>query len=101
MVPMAKKIQVDARSIAALRDLLGSASMDLGCRPFVRRRGDRYVVVAIAEDLEIDRLRAARTGDVGIEVLEELPPATSRRAAVSRGNRFAGGEIPRGLARKE
>jgi hypothetical protein len=98
---MAKKIRIDAPSIAALRDFVGAATLDLGCRPVAWRRDDRYAVVAVAEDAEIDRLQAARSGTIRIEVLEELPPAAARRAMAPRGNRFGRGEVPRGLARKE
>jgi hypothetical protein len=54
-----KKIRIDAASLGELRAFLSDADVDLGCRPFARRFGDRFSVVGIADDADMARLRAS------------------------------------------
>jgi hypothetical protein len=98
---MPRKVRFEARSLDELRDFLSDAEVDLGCRPYARRRGDRYSVIGIADDGEVGRLNARAASNVRIEALEELPPPEARSSDVSATNRFLRGAIPRGLARKE
>jgi hypothetical protein len=98
---MPKKIRIDAPSLDRLRGFLSRTDVDMGCRPHVTRRDDRFYAVAIAEDAEIARMNARVADDVRIEVLADVSPPQARLRMVSRGNRFLRGEIPRGLGRKE
>jgi hypothetical protein len=98
---MPKKIRIDAPSLDALRGFLSRADVDMGCRPHVTRRENRFSAVAIAEDAEIARMNARLAGDVRIEILADLPSPQARLRMVQRGNRFLRGEIPRGFGRKE
>ncbi len=98
---MPKKIRIDAPSLDQLRDFLAGADVDMGCRPFVRKKEGRFAVIAVAEDADIGRLSARIAGDVRVEVLEELPSPELRLRMVQPGNRYLRGEIPTGLGKKE
>jgi hypothetical protein len=98
---MPKKIRIDAADLDQLRNFLAGAEVDLGCRPFARRREERFSVIAIAEDAAIQRLNARAAAGVRIEVLEELPPPETRLRMVRPRNRFLRGDIPRGFGVKE
>jgi hypothetical protein len=102
-----KKIRIEAPSVEHLRDFLSGADVDLGCRPFAKKTGDRFSVAAVAEDADIGRMHAriasdARiAGDVSIEVLEDVPEPETRLRMVQPRNRYLRGEIPTGLGKKE
>ena len=98
---MTKKARISAESLPELRDFLAGAEVDMGCRPVAVKRGDRYTTTVISSDEELDRLSARRSSSVRIEVLEEVAPPESRLRLVRSGNRFAGGQVPRGLGVKE
>ena len=98
---MTRKVRVSAERLPELRDFLSGADVDMGCRPVAVKRGDRFATTVISSDEELDRLSARRSSSVRIEVLEEVPPPESRLRMVRAGNRFAGGQIPRGLGVKE
>ena len=98
---MAKKARISAESLPELRNFLAGADVDFGCRPVAVKRGDRFATTVISSDKELDQLAARRSGGVRIEVLEEVAPAESRLRMVRPGNRFAGGQVPRGLGVKE
>ena len=98
---MPKKIRIDAPSLDRLRDFLAGTDVDMGCRPHVTRRNNRFSAVALAEDAEIARMNARADDDVHVEILADLPSPQARLRMVSRGNRFLRGEIPRGFGRKE
>jgi hypothetical protein len=95
-----KKIRIDAASLGELRAFLSDGDVDLGCRPFARKLGERFSVVGVADDADIARLSARVVGGVRIEVLEELPPPEARLRMVQPRNRFLRGDVPRGLGRK-
>jgi hypothetical protein len=65
------------------------------------KRGDRFATTVVSSDEELDQLSRRRSAGVRIEVLEEIPPPASRLRMVRPGNRFAGGQVPRGLGVKE
>jgi hypothetical protein len=73
----------------------------MGCRPVAVKRGDRFATTVISGEEELDRLSRRRSRGVRIEVLEEGAPPAARLRMVRSGNRFAGGEVPRGLGVKE
>ncbi len=102
---MPKKVSIEAPSLNQLRGFLADTDVDLGCRPFARKSGDRFSVTGIAEDEQIGRLsaRSAARGadDVRVEVLEELPSAEDRLRMVRSGRAARRGGLPRGLGRKE
>jgi hypothetical protein len=98
---MPKKIRIDAPSLDRLRGFLSRADVDMGCRPFVTKRENRFSTVAIADDAEIARMSARVADDVHVEILADLPSPEARLRMVQRGNRFLRGEIPRGFGRKE
>jgi hypothetical protein len=98
---MTKKVRVSAESLPELRDFLADAAVDMGCRPVAVKRGDRFATTVISGDEELDRLSARRAGGVRIEVLEEVRSPAARLRMMRAGNRFAGGQVPRGLGVKE
>lgn len=98
---MTRKARVSAESLPELRDFLAEADVDMGCRPVAVRRGDRFATTVISSDDELDRLSARRSSSVRIELLEEVAPPETRLRLVRSGNRFAGGQVPRGLGVKE
>jgi hypothetical protein len=98
---MTKKVRVSAENLPELRDFLAGADVDMGCRPVAVKRGDRFATTVISGEEELDRLSRRRSRGVRIEVLEEVAPPAARLRMVRSGNRFAGGEVPRGLGVKE
>ena len=98
---MAKKARISAETLPELRDFLAGAEVDFGCRPVAVKRGDRVATTVISSDEELGRLSRRRAGGVRIEVLEEIAPPEARLRMVRPGNRFAGGQVPRGLGVKE
>ena len=98
---MTKKVRVSAETLPELRDFLAGAQVDMGCRPVAVKRGDRFATTVISGDEELDRLSARRAGSVRIEVLEEMRSPAARLRMMRAGNRFAGGQVPRGLGVKE
>jgi hypothetical protein len=98
---MARKARISAESIVELRDFLSGADVDFGCRPVAVTRGDRFAATVVSSDEELGRLSRRRSGGVQIELLEEIPPPAARLRMVRPGNRFAGGQVPRGLGVKE
>jgi hypothetical protein len=98
---MAKKARISAESLVELRDFLRGSEVDFGCRPVAVRRGDRFATTVISSDEELGRLSRRRAGGVRIEVIAEIPPPEARLGMVRSGNRFAGGQVPRGLGVKE
>jgi len=98
---MTRKVRVSAERLPELRDFLSGADVDMGCRPVAVKRGDRFATTVISGDEELARLSARRSSSVRIEVLGEIPPPETRMRMVRAGNRFAGGQIPRGLGVKE
>jgi hypothetical protein len=100
---MTKKVRISAESLPRLRDFVVSADVDMGCRPVALKRGDRFATTVLSSDEELERLSRRRSVGIEIEVLEEIPPAEARLRMVRTrsGNRFAGGQVPRGLGRKE
>lgn len=98
---MPKKLRISAESVQRLRGFLSDADVDMGCRPVAREREGRVETVVISSETEYGRLTARRSAGIEIEDLGDLPePATRLRMARS-GNRFAAGEVPRGLGIKE
>ena len=98
---MARKARISAESLVELRNFLAGADVDFGCRPVAVKRGDRFATTVVSSEEELDQLSRRRSAGVRIEVLEEIPPPASRLGMVRPGNRFAGGQVPRGLAVKE
>ena len=98
---MARKARISAETLVELRDFLAGADVDFGCRPVAVKRGDRFATTVVSSDEELGRLSRRRSGGVRIEVLEEIPPPETRLRMVRPGNRFAGGQVPRGLGVKE
>jgi hypothetical protein len=98
---MTRKVRVSAERLPELRDFLAGADVDMGCRPVAVKRGDRFATTVISSDEELARLSARRSSSVRIEVLGEIPPPDTRMRMVRAGNRFAGGQVPRGLGVKE
>jgi len=98
---MKRKVKISAESKQALRQFLANTEVDLGCRPVARRESGKISAVAVIDDVEIARLDVRAASGISIEVLETIPPAESRKALVSPGNRFLAGERPRGLGVKE
>ena len=98
---MTKKVRVSAETLPELRDFLAGATVDMGCRPVAVKRGDRFATTVISGEEELDRLSARRVGGVRIEVLEEVASPEVRLRMAPAGNRFAGGQTPRGLGVKE
>jgi hypothetical protein len=98
---MTKKVRISAESLPQLRDFLLSADVDMGCRPVASNLGDRFATTVLSSDDELERLSRRRAGGVEIEVLGEVAPPEVRLRMVRAGNRFAGGQVPRGLGVKE
>ena len=98
---MTRKARVSAESLSELRDFLAGADVDMGCRPVAVKRGERFATTVISSDDELDRLSTRRSSSVRIELLEEIAPPETRLRMVRSGNRFAGGQVPRGLGVKE
>jgi len=98
---MTKKVRISAESLPQLRDFLAIADVDMGCRPVALKRGDRFATTVLSTDQELERLSRRRAGGIQIDVLEEIAPPESRLRMVRSGNRFAGGQVPRGLGVKE
>jgi hypothetical protein len=98
---MTRKARISAESLPELRDFLKDADVDMGCRPVAVKRGDRFATTVISSDEELGRLSMRRSSSVRIEVLEEVAPPASRLRMVRSGNRFADGQVPRGLGVKE
>jgi hypothetical protein len=102
---MPKKISIDAPSLGQLRGFLADMDVDLGCRPFVRKKGDRFSVIGVADDAQLGRLAerslARSADDVRVEVLEELPSSEERLRMVKSRSSIRRDGLPRGLGRKE
>ncbi len=98
---MPKKLKIKAADLGTLRDFLMGADVDFGCRPVARRAPEGFYTIALADDVQLGRLNARRSGGVEIEVIEELPDPRTQRRMVSQRNRFLRGEVPRGLGKKE
>ena len=64
---MPKKIRIDAPSLDGLRGFLSRADVDMGCRPHVTKRENRFYAVAIAEDAEIARMNTRVADDVHVD----------------------------------
>ena len=98
---MPKKLRVSAQTLPELRDFLAEADVDMGCRPVAVKEGDRYLTTVVSNDEELNRMNARRSGGIRIEVVEEMPEPATRLRMLRLDNRFLGGDVPRGLGRKE
>jgi len=98
---MPKKLRIDAPSLEELRDFLSVTELDMGCRPFARKRNERFAVDVVAEDADLGRLTARIASDIRIEVLEDLPPPQAKLRMTQPGNRYLHGQLPTGLGKKE
>ncbi len=98
---MVKKLRISADTLSELRDFLTDADVDMGCRPVAIKKDERYLTTVVSRDEELNRMSARRSGGVRIEVIEEMAEPVSRLRMLRKGNRFIGGDIPRGLGLKE
>ena len=95
------KLRVRADTLSDMRDFLADADVDIGCTPLVVSVGDRYSITVISDQREYNRLVTQRSGNVDIDVLEDVTAPTAALRMVASGNRFQGGGTPRGLGTKE
>ena len=98
---MTRKLRISAEDIPGLRAFLDPAEVDLGCRPYAMKRDGRFETVVLSSETEFARLETRRGTNIRIEDLGEIADNTARLRLTLSGNRFASGEVPRGLAKKE
>ena len=96
-----QKLRISADSVERLRGFLDDAHVDLGCRPAARECQGRYETVVLSSEAEHGQLSARRSAGIEIEDLGDLPEPATRLRMARPGNRFASGEVPRGLGVKE
>jgi hypothetical protein len=97
------RIELRAQTREELRAFLSGTELDLGCRPAVRRQAGELVVDVYATLPQIEGLRSLRrASSVTVNIVENASQTgRARQAEVSRGNRFFGRQVPRGLGIKE
>lgn len=98
---MTRKLRISAPDIPRLRDFIDPADVDLGCRPYALKKDGRVETYVMSSDEEFSRLTLRVGNNIRIEDLGEIPDAATRLRVVNQGNRFANGEVPRGLGKKE
>ncbi len=98
---MTRKLRISAPDIPQLRDFINPADLDLGCRPYALKKDGRVETYVMSSEEEFSRLRLRVSNDIRIEDLGGIPDEATRLRVVNRGNRFADGEVPRGLGKKE